>query len=446
MKRIAIALSGIVLVPSVLWLSASMHLLRPDNFFELREAVMQYSGVLAISCMSVAMLLALRPSRPERWLGGLDKMYRLHKWLGIGALTIAVFHWLWAEGPKWAVDAGLLEPPERGEWPTLANPVEQLFADLRGAAEGVGEWTFYAAALLIVLALTKRFPYRLFARTHRLLAIAYLILVFHAIVLLDFASWASPLGLLVMSMLAAAAAAAVVVLFRHVGMKRRIEGAIETVRFHAGIRSVEVEIALPPGWPGHEAGQFAFVTFDPSEGPHPFTIVSAWNETDRRVAFIIKELGDYTRGLCQRLHSGQPVTIEGPYGRFVFDDDRRHQIWVGGGVGITPFISRMKHIAARAEPSIQAIDLFHCTRDYDQEAIARLTADATAAGICLHVLVDSRDGYLDGEKIRAAVPQWREASLWFCGPSGLGRNLRRDFAVHGLPVTQRFHQELFAMR
>lgn len=37
------------------------------------------------------------------------------------------------------------------------------------------------------------------------------------------------------------------------------------------------------------------------------------------------------------------------------------------------------------------------------------------------------------------------ASIWFCGPSGFGEVLREDFAAAGLPVTERFHQELFAM-
>ncbi|MFV8096512.1 ferric reductase-like transmembrane domain-containing protein, partial [Enterobacter cloacae complex sp.6730737] len=84
----------------------------------------QYTGVIAMVAMSVAMMLALRPRWPERWMGGLDKMYRLHKWLGVTALVVAVVHWLWAQGPKWAVGRGLLERPVRGARPPIANPVE----------------------------------------------------------------------------------------------------------------------------------------------------------------------------------------------------------------------------------------------------------------------------------------------------------------------------------
>lgn len=47
--------------------------------------------------------------------------------------------------------------------------------------------------------------------------------------------------------------------------------------------------------------------------------------------------------------------------------------------------------------------------------------------------------------ISARRGEWRDASIWFCGPAGFGQALRQDFAAHGLP-RDRFHQELFAMR
>ena len=37
------------------------------------------------------MMLSLRPRWPEVTLGGLDKIYRLHKWLGIGVLGLAIY-------------------------------------------------------------------------------------------------------------------------------------------------------------------------------------------------------------------------------------------------------------------------------------------------------------------------------------------------------------------
>ncbi len=451
MRNIRRTLWGLLVLLSALWLLAEPSVFASAGFFPLRNAIVQYSGVLAMGCMSVAMLLALRPRRPERGFGGLDKMYRLHKWLGIAALVVSVVHWLWAKGPKWAVGWGWLEKPARGERPPIDNPIEQFFLDQRGLAESLGEWAFYAAVLLIALALIKSFPYRLFYKTHRLLAVAYLILVFHAAVLLEFDDWAAPLGVVMAVLLAAGTYSAVIVLLRRVGAGRQVAGRIVSLRYYPGVRALETEIEVPHGWPGHQPGQFAFATSDSTEGAHPYTIASGWDDKRRRITFITKELGDHTRRLRERLYVGQGVKIEGPYGCFDFDDGRPRQIWIGGGIGITPFIARMKHLALERQTQPEAfrpsqIDLFHSTAEVDEEAIARLTADAAAAGIRLHVLVDARDGLLTGDRIRAAVPDWRDAGIWFCGPAGFGAALRRDFSAQGLPVEDRFHQELFAMR
>jgi len=74
-----------------------------------------------------------------------------------------------------------------------------------------------------------------------------------------------------------------------------------------------------------------------------------------------------------------------------------------------------------------------------------LKADAKAAGITIHILVDDRDGFLDGARLRDLVPDWKSASVWFCGPAGFGQALRSDLLANGL-VVEDFHQELFEMR
>jgi ferredoxin-NADP reductase len=43
------------------------------------------------------------------------------------------------------------------------------------------------------------------------------------------------------------------------------------------------------------------------------------------------------------------------------------------------------------------------------------------------------------------VPQWSEASIWFCGPAQFGQSLRKDFTANRL-APEHFHQELFEMR
>jgi predicted ferric reductase len=449
MKNIKITWWLALLAPAGLWLLADSLWPQPWTYFGFRTVAVQFSGVIAMTAMSIAMVLATRPRWLEPHLAGMDKMYRLHKWLGITALVSGLAHWWLAQGTKWMVGWGWITRPARGPRQPIADPLQNWLQGQRHLAEQLGEWAFYGAVLLIAIALLKRVPYRWFAKTHQLLAVAYGVLVLHALVLLEFKYWNQPLGVWMAVMLAAGAASAVWVLTGRVGARRKVAGTVESVRYFEPLGVTRTEIALPTGWPGHAPGQFAFVTSVPSEGPHPFTIASAWDATQRRIRFVTKALGDHTATTHTRLCPGVPVTVEGPYGCFTFEDDAPRQIWIGGGIGITPFIGRMEQLACeraagRAEPQ-PVVDLFHTTRDEDPAALELMRADAEAAGIALHVLVDGRDGRLNAARICAAVPDWRQASFWFCGPAGFGQALRRELESQGLP-SGRFHQELFEMR
>lgn len=445
MKRIKTAFLLLLVILSVSWLIADSLMPDPFNYFSFRTVFVQFSGVLGIGMMSVAMFLALRPRWLEPYLGGLDKSYRLHKWLGIGALIITLLHWWWAKGTKWMVGWGWLERPERKprELEESLPWLQQWFQDQRGLAESVGEWAFYAAVLLIVLALIKRFPYRLFQKTHKLIALAYLILVYHSIVLTRFDYWSQPVGWLLSILMLGGTVAAFIVLTGKVGSKHKISGEIKSLEYYPALQVMEGTIKLQPGWPGHKPGQFAFVTSDHNEGAHPYTIASAWDENVGSLVFIVKGLGDHTSRLKQKLRVGLPVSVEGPYGYFDFEDDKPSQIWVGAGIGITPFIARMKFLAM--QPGWKHIDLFHTTRDFEQAAIDKLVKDAEAAKVALHLHVSGRDPRLSAEFLRETLPNWRESSLWFCGPSSFGKMLREDLLANGL-AAEDFHQELFEMR
>ena len=57
----------------------------------------------------------------------------------------------------------------------------------------------------------------------------------------------------------------------------------------------------------------------------------------------------------------------------------------------------------------------------------------------------STDGRLDADGICQAVPNWKSAGIWFCGPAAFGDTLRATLGARGLD-SRRFHQELFDMR
>ena len=419
-------------------------LLQPNSFKGWRDLLIQYSGLLGIGVMSLGMTLALRPHRLETLLGGLDKMYRLHKWMGIAGLSLSVIHWLIIKGPKWLTNWGLLERRAKEPKARVPDPelLQQFFLNQRGLAKDMGEWAFYAAIILIVIALIKWFPYRYFFKTHRLLALVYLALAWHAVVLLTYQDWKGPIGVLLAVLLAAGVFSALVVLFRKVAVHRQAMGEVASFRRVHALNAVELTIQLKDRWPGHRSGQFAFLTLDKKEGAHPFTIASAW-ANDGKITFIIKALGDYTQSLAQTLQVGAVAQVEGPYGRFTFRGKPRRQIWIGAGIGITPFLARLQHL--QTAPDGKQIDLFYSIAQDDAKAREHLESEARAAKVALHVIRSESEGRLTAARMIELVPQWREADFWFCGPAGFGRSLREDFGARGLP-SGRFHQELFEMR
>lgn len=437
----------LLMLSAAWWLSDPTSLADLTHVFAWRAVLLQYTGLLAIGVMALALVLAVRPVVFEPLLGGLDKMYRLHKWLGISALALSVAHWLLAVLPGHLVGLGWLRrqaysaSPLRIELPAL-EWLQQALRGQRGMAVMVGEWAFYLAVLMMLLALVRYFPYRYFFKVHRLLAAAFLALAWHAVVLMRVDYWVGALGPPLAVLMAAGSVAALRVLLRRVAAGRKAVGEITRIVHHEALQTMELTVAIKGRWAGHRAGQFAFVTFHTREGAHPFTLASPWTG-DGNIRFLVKALGDYTGTLVHRLQVGSVVQVEGPYGQFTFEGTRPRQIWVAGGIGITPFIARMQALA-RA-PDGKSIDLFHATKLHDAHAIGLLEQDAQAAGVCLHVLWDERDGLLDAARIAQAQPDWRAADVWFCGPATFGQALRRDLLARGLAAEQ-FHQELFEMR
>ena len=143
MKNIKTALWLIPALLTALWLAANLPLPETLGFIAIRNLLVQYSGVLSLGAMSVIMVLATRARWLESWVNGLDKSYRLHKWLGISALVTSIVHWIASQGPKWMVGLGLIEAPQRGRPPgggPSLDTVQAFFMSQRGLAEGVGEW------------------------------------------------------------------------------------------------------------------------------------------------------------------------------------------------------------------------------------------------------------------------------------------------------------------
>ncbi|MEZ7685452.1 hypothetical protein O3683_04995 [Neisseria flavescens] len=140
---------------------------------------------------------------------------------------------------------------------------------------------------------------------------------------------------------------------------------------------------------------------------HPFTIASNWNPENQQINLIIKDLGDYTHRLPQRLNIGDTVQIDGAYGRFNFLD-KNEQIWVSNGIGFTPFLARLKELAK--QPSNQPIDWFHADRNLSSVIVNQWKDLAKQANVTLHY-IPSETQRLSADHIVQSVQNSETRSL-----------------------------------
>ncbi|EXI83323.1 MAG: Nitric oxide dioxygenase [Candidatus Accumulibacter appositus] len=409
----------------------------PDRPWAIYLALLYGSGYLSATMMSAAMLLALRGPRLESLFGGLDQLYRVHRQVALLAVGLGAAHYAIKLGSKALRRAGLLDKPEDARSLSV-----KLFDSWHSIAKDFGEWGLYLALALVAVALLRRIPYRHFARLHRLMPLVFLLVAVHSVVFMPAPYWTGVAGPLAALLMTGGAVAALLSVAGWIGTRRRTRGEISEVH-PIGLGVLEVRARLSEDWKGHQSGQFALVTFDTREGAHPFTIASGW-QGDGHVRFAIKSLGDYTRTLPSRLRVGDPIIVEGPYGCFDFVPEQTRQIWIAGGIGLTPFVARLETLAAE-NTGHPPVDLFYSTRQADPEIVARLNAIADAAKVRLHVLDSSRGESLSVERLIAEVPAWADASIWFCGPTGFGHAMRDGLTARGL-APRAFHQEAFEFR
>ncbi len=435
-------LSSILMLVAAVWYVAFTATSFPEGstlpWIVWREAL-HLTGLGSVVLMSLTMLLATRPVWLEKPLGGMDRIYRLHKWSGMLAIGLGAGHWL----VEMASDLIKTSIGKVGRVPK--EKYIGLLEQMRKLAEDMGEWALYAALAILVLTLWKRFPYHLWRTIHRAMPVLYLMLVLHAALLAPSAYWTQPVGMLLATCLVIGTISAAIALAGWIGRSRQAAGSVVAVQQMGEV--TEITCQLAGKWRRHRAGQFAFIRFDREEAPHPFTIASA-DQGDGTIRFCIKGLGDYTKTLAQRVQVGQSVQVEGPYGRFQFDrhDATWRQIWVAGGIGVTPFLAWLESLQAHPEQAPQ-VDLHYCTRDRSADPfVERLhTLCAALPGVRLLVHGAQQGERLDAAALDLANASARKAEVWFCGPQGLADAFRQGLAMTWKGKL-RFHQEAFEMR
>lgn len=411
-----------------------------DMLWIIRQQGMLLTGLWSVSLMSLVMLLATRPAWLERPLGGMDKMYRLHKWAGILSIAFAAAHWLikLSKSPISAMigKAGRVPKGELSFWAELGRPY----------AKDLAEWTIYLLLVMLVITLWKRFPYKAWRLLHKAMPVAYLVLVFHAVVLTPAAYWQQPIGWLMAGLMLIGSLATIPVLRGTIGKPRQTQGTVLAVQPQSG-GITEVHCQLEKSWSGHHAGQFAFVTFDKKEGAHPFTIASA-DQNNGQLTFQIKALGDYTNRLSNTLKPGQSLTLEGPYGCFNRSrhDRNARQVWIAGGIGITPFLAWLE--ALQTQPDAAVADLHYCVRDAANDPFVQRLSSLCAAlpKVRLFVYDGQHQQQLTAKQLVTETDHQLAMEIWFCGPSGLANSLQASLKALQPKHKAVFHQEAFEMR
>lgn len=431
MKKI---LYSVALVVLAVWGLTLLGQSAPMDVWWWRKQLIFVTGLGSFVLMSLIMMLAIRPRWLEKPLHGLDKMYRLHKWVGIWAIGLAVAHYL----IKLSKDM-LLVFFERG----AKEPRLETFLEVfRGAAKDIGEWTVWILGIMLVITLWQRFPYHIWRYAHKALAVVYILIAFHGVVLTPADWWLQPAGIVLGVSTVVGVYCAIIALSGRIGRTRRYHGRVSSVQQHQG-GVLEVTCQLPQQW-AHQPGQFAFLTFDRFEGAHPFTVKSA-SCGDGQVRFAIKALGDYTTRLQTELEAGRPVTIEGPYGCFDMQQGNgSEQIWIGAGIGVTPFIAWLEALQAHPQQAPQAI-LYYCVKNAQEGVFAEQLQRLCAAlpNITLQLHYSDQQGHLTAYKVLQG--RSRNTHMWFCGPQKFAQALQQGMQAQGSPA-RNFHKEYFQMR
>jgi predicted ferric reductase len=178
------------------------------------------------------------------------------------------------------------------------------------------------------------------------------------------------------------------------------------------------------------AGQFVALAFGGAGRwqRHPFSVASAPSE--RRLQVTVKALGDYTRELSDKLERGTPARVVGPFGGFDYTRGGDDQIWIAGGIGITPFLS---WIRAMDERFNRRVDLYYSVA-HASDAVYLDEIDAAAerhAGFRAHLVDTSREGFLTAARTAAGK---RASDLWvyMCGPPAMAKALASGFRHLGV--------------
>lgn len=412
-------------------------LLAADGYLSARIALMYLSGTLGIILMSAAVLISARFSFINKLFGGLDKAYEVHKSTAALGFAFGLIHFLMSFSNRLMIKFNVIPEPAHS-----TNPLTGTILSFYKAGYAFLEPAFIVLIIIVAIAIIRKVPYHIFKYTHKIIPILYLQIALHAFTVPFRGGWVDTIGgYILQGMVIFGAVGAVFSLFNLTGIKHRYKGIISLKeKVTSDIIHIKVKLDNVENF-NFSAGEFVFLKFSHSLEPHPFS-VAGFNKENKELEFYIKESGDFTSKLYDKLADNSKVVVEGPYGEFNFSDTSKNQVWVAGGIGITPFLAKLNALAEN-KANI-SIDLIY-SKIGDTPFDVMLKNMCEKAGVTLHMLDTQKEGLLTYNKMKEIAPNITSSSIWFCGPIGFRQAVFKGLKEDNIDLNL-FHFDNFSFR
>ena len=155
---------------------------------------------------------------------------------------------------------------------------------------------------------------------------------------------------------------------------------------------------------------------------HPFSLTCAEGETTLTIG--IKALGDFTETL-KLIKSRVPVLVEGAFGRFSYKFyPYKKQVWIAGGIGVTPFVSLAKSLDIHKE---FIIDFYYSVKNIEEAVYRDLFQNISRDNphFRFHLRLSKDKGRLTAEEIINEVKDLSEREIFICGPTVLMVSMKK---------------------
>ena len=412
----------LVIVNLLLWLNfPPPYNNKPTFALQSAAEILASTAMILITC---GLVLSCKPRFLESYFGGLDQMYQTHKKAAISAMVLIFIHYF-------------IVPDSNKE--NIGVPI--------------GVIAFAGILLTIVITLMPRIPfvggyihltYNQWKFLHRFVGFFYLAAIVHSL-LVD--SLIHTSFILFRFLLIIYAIGVSIYLFREFIYERWINYyhyvVLDIHKLNAS--TIEIVLAAREKKLPFNAGQFLFIDFKQDKTlaePHPFTISSSPNENNIRLS--VKNSGDWTHYLHNNLKPNYEARLNGPFGRFNFRAGGKQQIWIAGGIGITPFMSWIRNFEMHG----RFVDFYYSVR---AEADVLFWSECIAAAQEFHdfhpsLRITSREGSLTtkyiAEHTEGDLTNW---DIYMCGPFIMMESFKRQFRKLGVPA-RKIHYEEFNFR